>query len=86
MTEKQPDTGRIREIPGVICLALAIFLLLCLASYYPLDPSFTHFVAESVKTRNLVGYAGSYTADSLIRLLGLSAFLLPLVILIASVK
>jgi S-DNA-T family DNA segregation ATPase FtsK/SpoIIIE len=86
MTEKQPDTGRIREIPGVICLAIAIFLLLCLASYYPTDPSFTHFVAESVKTRNLVGYAGSYTADSLIRLLGLSAFLLPLVILIASVK
>ncbi|MCX5835998.1 MAG: DNA translocase FtsK 4TM domain-containing protein, partial [Deltaproteobacteria bacterium] len=86
MMEKQPDTGRIREIPGVICLAIAIFLLLCLASYYPLDPSFTHFVAESVKTRNLVGYAGSYTADSLIRLLGLSAFLLPLVILIASVK
>lgn len=86
MAEKQPDTGKIREIPGVICLAIGIFLLLCLASYHPVDPSFTHFVAESVKTHNLIGYAGSYTADSLIRLLGLSAFLLPLVILIASVK
>jgi len=86
MTEKQPDTGRIREIPGVICLAIGIFLLLCLASYYPQDPSFTHFVAENVKTHNLIGYAGSYNADALIRLLGLSAFLIPLVILIASVK
>jgi S-DNA-T family DNA segregation ATPase FtsK/SpoIIIE len=86
MSEKQPEMGRTREIPGVICLAIGIFLLLCLASYHPLDPSFTHFVAEDVKTRNLIGYAGSYTADSLIRLLGLSAFLLPLVILIASVK
>lgn len=86
MTEKQSDNGKTREIPGVICLAIGIFLLLCLASYHPTDPSFTHFVAESVKTHNLIGYAGSYTADSLIRLLGLSAFLLPLVVLIVSAK
>jgi S-DNA-T family DNA segregation ATPase FtsK/SpoIIIE len=86
MTEKLTDTGTTREIPGVICLAIGIFLLLCLASYHPTDPSFTHFVAENVKTHNLIGYAGSYTADSLVRLLGLSAFLLPLVVLIVSAK
>lgn len=87
MAEKQQDmVGRTREFPGVICLAIAIFLLLSLASYYPLDPSFTHFVAESVKTKNLIGYAGSYTADSLFRLLGLSAFFIPFIVLIISVK
>jgi len=70
----------------VVCLACALFLLLSLISYHPLDPSFTHFVAENVKTHNLIGYAGSYTADSLFRLLGLSAFLLPLIIMIAAFR
>jgi DNA segregation ATPase FtsK/SpoIIIE, S-DNA-T family len=86
MTENQPDKGRSREIQGLIYLTLAIFLMLSLTSYHPTDPSFTHFTAVSVKTHNLIGYAGSYTADSLIRLLGLSALLLPIVILITSVK
>jgi S-DNA-T family DNA segregation ATPase FtsK/SpoIIIE len=86
MTEKQSDNGKTKEISGVVYLAIAIFLLLSLTSYHPLDPSFTYFVAESVKTHNLIGYAGSYTADSLIRLLGLGALLLPVVMLIISVK
>ena len=86
MAETQVDIGRKKEFTGVIYLAVAIFLLLSLASYHPLDPSFTHFVAGNVKTHNLIGYAGSYTADSLIRLLGLSAFLLPLIILMISIK
>jgi S-DNA-T family DNA segregation ATPase FtsK/SpoIIIE len=86
MTEKQSEIGRTREFSGVIYLAVAIFLLLSLASYHPQDPSFTHFEPASVKTHNLIGYVGSYTADSLIRLLGVSAFLLPLVILIISIK
>lgn len=86
MTEHHSDKGRTGEIQGLIYLALAIFLMLCLTSYHPSDPSFTHFAAVSVKTHNLIGYAGSYIADSLIRLLGLSAFLLPVVILLVSVK
>jgi len=86
MTEKQSDHGKTREITGVICLAIALFLLLGLTSYHPLDPSFTHFVAKNVKTHNLIGSAGSYMADSLFRLLGLSAFLLPVALLIAAFK
>jgi len=86
MAEKKLDIGRTKEFPGVICLAVAIFLLLSLASYHPLDPSLTHFVAENIKTHNLIGYVGSYTADALIRLLGLGVFLLPLIILIVSIK
>ena len=41
-TEKQKDNKRTREIKGVVCLSLALFLLLCLVSYHPQDPSFTH--------------------------------------------
>ncbi|KAF0156352.1 MAG: DNA segregation ATPase FtsK/SpoIIIE S-DNA-T family [Syntrophaceae bacterium] len=69
---------RTREIKGVVCLALAIFLFLCLFSYSPLDPSFTRFVTDEPSTHNLTGKVGSYTADSIIRLLGVASFLLPL--------
>ena len=69
---------RTREIKGVVCLALAIFLFLCLFSYSPLDPSFTRFVADGPSTHNLTGKVGSYAADSVIRLLGVASFLLPL--------
>lgn len=84
MEEKQTDNKRTREIKGVVCLAGAVFLLLCLISYHPLDPSFTHFVAEGKVTQNFIGPVGSYTADSLIRLLGISSFLLPLILLLCS--
>jgi S-DNA-T family DNA segregation ATPase FtsK/SpoIIIE len=84
MEEKQTDNKRTREIKGVVCLAGAVFLLLCLVSYRPLDPSFTHFVAEGKATQNFIGPVGSYTADSLIRLLGISSFLLPLILLLCS--
>ena len=84
MEEKQTDNKRAREIKGVVCLAAAAFLLLCLISYHPLDPSFTHFVAEGKTTYNYIGPVGSYSADSLIRLLGVSSFLLPLILLLCS--
>lgn len=84
MEEKQTDNKRIREIKGVICLAAAVFLFLCLISYHPQDPSFTRFIAEEKATNNFIGPVGSYTADSLIRLLGISSFLLPIIFLFCS--
>jgi S-DNA-T family DNA segregation ATPase FtsK/SpoIIIE len=72
---------RTREIKGVVCLALAVFFLLSLFSYSPQDPSFTRFVADEISTHNLTGTFGSYTADSLIRLMGIAAFLLPVTLL-----
>ena len=80
------DNKKLREISGAICLACAIFLLLCLASYHPQDPSLTHFVTDNVKTHNLVGSVGSHTADSLIRIFGIGAFVIPLVFLIISFR
>jgi len=83
-TEKQKDNKRTREIKGVVCLSLALFLLLCLVSYHPQDPSFTHFVVNGKATHNFTGKAGSYTADSFIRLLGVSSFLFPFILLACS--
>ena len=84
MEEKQPNNKQMREIKGIGCLALAVFLLLCLTSYHPQDPSFTHFSTDGKAAHNFTGSVGSYTADSLIRLLGISSFFLPLIFLISS--
>ncbi len=84
MEEKQTDNKRMREIKGIGCLALAVFLFLCLISYSPQDPSFTRFVAEGKTTHNFIGPVGSYTADSIIRLFGISSFFLPIIFLFCS--
>ena len=86
MKEAILDDRKLREISGAICLACAIFLLLCLASYHPQDPSFTHFSTGNIKTHNLIGSIGSHTADSLIRILGIGAFVIPFVLLIISIR
>jgi S-DNA-T family DNA segregation ATPase FtsK/SpoIIIE len=85
MTESK-GLKRGREIRGVIYVTLALFFLLCLFSYSPLDPSYTHYVPDKVKVNNLIGLFGSYTADSLIRLFGGSIFLLPLFLSIAGFR
>ncbi|MDO9558334.1 MAG: DNA translocase FtsK 4TM domain-containing protein [Syntrophales bacterium] len=77
---------RSREIAGVINLAIAIFLLLSLSSYHPSDPSFTHFVAGTAKTHNLIGSFGSYGADSLLRLFGLGALWFPVFFAVIAFK
>ena len=86
MPIKTTPQRRSREISGIICLAFAVFLLLALASYHPGDPSFTRYVPEGTSTHNWVGSAGSYTADSAVRLLGLASFLLPVILIAVAFK
>lgn len=86
MEKEKTDNKMIREIKGAVCLSLACILLLCLVSYHPQDPSFTHFVAENQTTHNWIGKAGSYSADSLIRLLGIASFFFPIILFICSFK
>jgi S-DNA-T family DNA segregation ATPase FtsK/SpoIIIE len=86
MIEKSPSHKRIAEIVGLICLAVSLFITLALLSYHPLDPSFTRFVPEAVPLHNWTGAAGSYTADTLIRLLGIGILWLPAMFLIAAFR
>jgi S-DNA-T family DNA segregation ATPase FtsK/SpoIIIE len=83
MEQKQADNKRMREIKGAVCLALAVFLLLCLISYHPYDPvPFVKFVAPDIqRIHNVTGIVGSYLAGWLINLFGISAFFLPLILL-----
>jgi len=77
---------RTKEIAGVVLLALALLLLLCLFSYNPADPSFTHYVGGTGHIKNLGGIVGAYSADSLLKMLGLSTFWIPVVFILISVK
>jgi S-DNA-T family DNA segregation ATPase FtsK/SpoIIIE len=86
MTITPSGFKRSKEIAGVINLAIAIFLLLCLSSYHPSDPSFTHFVAGDAKPHNLIGSFGSYSADSLLRLFGVSALWFPIFFAVIAFK
>ncbi len=86
MADKPSPVRRSREILGITGLALALFFLLSLVSYHPEDPSFTHFVPGNQAVHNLVGSFGSHMADALIRLIGISALLIPVLILVVSVR
>src|SRR5512137_421012 len=85
-TDRKPLQGRAREIAGVILFALAVFLFLAVISYTPTDPSLSNYETSTSKISNIGGIFGSYLADILIRFLGLSAYWLPLFLLITSVK
>ncbi|MFZ8887050.1 MAG: DNA translocase FtsK [Steroidobacteraceae bacterium] len=73
-----PKTLRgLREAAAVVVGALALVLLLALASYDPADPSFS-YTGEPGQASNLIGQGGALVADILFMLFGLPAFLLPL--------
>jgi DNA segregation ATPase FtsK/SpoIIIE, S-DNA-T family len=67
---------RLNEAGGLVYLFTGFFLILCLISYHPQDPSWNS-VTGAAHAHNLTGLAGSYVADLCFQLLGLSAFSLP---------
>jgi DNA segregation ATPase FtsK/SpoIIIE, S-DNA-T family len=70
---------RLNEAGGLVYLFTGFFLILCLISYHPQDPSWNS-VTGATHAHNLTGLAGSYIADFCFQLLGLSAFSLPLLL------
>ena len=70
---------RLNEAGGLVYLFTGFFLILCLISYHPQDPSWNS-VTGAAHAHNLTGLAGSYTADLCFQLLGLSAFSLPVML------
>jgi S-DNA-T family DNA segregation ATPase FtsK/SpoIIIE len=85
---ENPSRKRASEIAGVSCLALALFLLLALLSYHPLDPSLRKSYSpwETIPLHNLIGTVGSYTADTLIWILGIGILWLPVLLLVAALR
>jgi S-DNA-T family DNA segregation ATPase FtsK/SpoIIIE len=72
-------TRGLREGALLILGAIAIFLLVSLASYNPADPGWSNSVAV-VKINNAGGLIGAFVADSLLYLLGILAYLFPVMV------
>ncbi|HEY8561672.1 MAG TPA: DNA translocase FtsK [Pyrinomonadaceae bacterium] len=68
------------EIIAVILLAAAVLIFLCLVSYSPMDPTFN--TASSQKVQNWIGVAGANFAEFLISVVGLTAYLLPALVVL----
>lgn len=74
-----------RDVIGIAWLATSLFLGLALFSFQPTDPSFNS-TGVNLVVRNYCGYIGSFAADLLYQCWGLSAWILVLAGLRASVQ
>ena len=70
---------RLNEAGALVFLFAGLFFSLSLVSYYPQDPSFNS-ASGALRAHNLTGFAGSYTADLCLQVLGLSAFAIPMLL------
>ncbi len=75
----------LHEIGWLSLAALALFLLLILATYNPQDPSWSHAV-ETDQIANWGGRFGAWAADLSLYLVGLSAYLLVLMLAVSVVR
>jgi len=79
------STIPLREIALVGLAAIALYVLLAIVSYSPLDPAYT-FNGDGAEVRNLVGVSGAWLADVALYLFGTLAYLLPLALIIAGIN
>jgi S-DNA-T family DNA segregation ATPase FtsK/SpoIIIE len=86
MKNETKDLRKTKEIAGVVLIAVALFLLVCLVSYSPSDPSFTHFVSGEAPIGNWGGFVGAYLSDSLLKAFGIPSYLFPIFFIMLSVK
>lgn len=82
------EKGRLRrEIIAISCLALAVFMGCCLISYDPSDPSFNTAYSSNIReVDNWGGPVGAYVADVLFQFIGLTAFIIPLMLIWFSLR
>jgi S-DNA-T family DNA segregation ATPase FtsK/SpoIIIE len=79
-----PRASRGNEILAILFIALGLLLALCFisAAFYPNDPSWNS--AGSAETHNWAGAIGANVAATGFQLIGLAAFLLPLLLFAAA--
>jgi len=82
------QSKRLNELIGLLLLAVAVLMMLALASYSPLDRSLDAATAspDARSTHNWIGLVGSYSSDLILQSLGVVAFLLPVMLLFLAVR
>ena len=77
-----PASVPVREIGLVSLAAAALYTLLAIVSYSPMDPSFTFNDSGGGDVQNLVGRSGAWFADVMLYLFGVVAYLVPLALVV----
>ena len=75
-----------KEITGVGLFALGIFLFLSFMGYSELDPSFNTVRLHGKNIVNYCGIIGSYTSDLFFHSVGLSSYLIPIVLIVMAIN
>ena len=73
---------RVSEFVGVALFALALIWLISLASYSPSDPVWFFNTGSRLPPANFAGVIGAFMAELSYQLLGYSAYLMPLVLVV----
>ena len=79
---------RLNELIGFLMLVFALLLVLALVSYSPLDPSFNTAATPPAgrPAHNWIGVFGAVTSDLTLQVLGAAAFLIPLFLVLYSIR
>jgi DNA segregation ATPase FtsK/SpoIIIE, S-DNA-T family len=77
------NNRRLNELIGLLLCVGGLLLFLALASYSPLDPSLNSasVLTGSQAARNWIGVVGAFLSDLILQLLGVGAFLIPVLFL-----
>ena len=81
-----PEKNRLqREIWGVVICLLALLITLSLVSYNPSDRSL-NTPSGAINTHNWGGFIGAFLADLLLQSLGMTAYLIPILLCLAAIR
>ena len=79
---KEPiDYGK--DVLAVLLSVLAVFVVLCLVSYHPADPALNS-ISNVKQIKNLGGVVGAYSADILLTVFGISAYVIAMLLFVMS--
>ena len=83
---KQPHSYITREVPGVLCLFIAVIAFLAFVSYSPADPSFSTYSTKHPipPVSNYIGLVGAYLSSVLLDLFGQASLWLILCLFLLS--
>jgi S-DNA-T family DNA segregation ATPase FtsK/SpoIIIE len=82
------QSKRLNELTGILLLMLAALMTLALISYSPLDRSFNTASNPPLgrPAHNWIGLFGAFSADLILQMLGVVAFLLPVMLMFLAVR
>jgi S-DNA-T family DNA segregation ATPase FtsK/SpoIIIE len=72
-----------KDVLAVLLLVIATFVVLCLISYNPADPALNS-MSNIKQIKNLGGVVGAYTADILLTVFGISAYVVAILLFVMS--